>query len=299
MSNIVQNSGFETGTLPPWTNVPNNSVIVDMVNPHTGTYAARFVGNTTSILLSQNLATTPGTTYTLSYWVAVDPVGNPGATFSVFWDGVLIPGSTISAVSLLPYTEFTFTVTATNVTTPLTFEVNIPRGTGIILLYLDDVSVVPQAICYSGESLVLAKNIITGEISEIEAKKIQSNLHEVYSVNDDKFIPVKLNIVTGPTDRYRLIKKDSLGENQPSQDFYVTAGHKIVIDGIETKARDIPQAKRVKVEPEMVYSICTDKHEPILVNNLPVVSWGLDEWLGSTKQKNIKWTNNKINTFGI
>ncbi|XWV26798.1 hypothetical protein QJ857_gp0253 [Tupanvirus soda lake] len=294
MSNIVVNGGFETGSLPPWV---ASLVQINTTNPHTGTFAAQFtIGSTTTTTLTQTLTTVPGATYTLSYWVTALAAGLTVGTFFVLWDGVIVPGSVVLTSEITSYTEYTFTVTAIDASTTLTFVTQLTSGLEMIRVWLDDVSVILQAICFSGESLVLAKNTKTGEIAEIEAKNIYSDIHEVYSVNDQKFVPVKLNIVTGPTDRYRLIKKGALGENQPSQDFFVTSGHKIVINGVETKARDIPQAKRIKVEPELVYSICTDKHEPILVNNLPVVSWGHKEWLISTKMKNIKWTNNNPKT---
>lgn len=112
-------------------------------------------------------------------------------------------------------------------------------------------------ICYSGESLVLTKNILTKEIKEIAAKDVISGIHLVFDVNKKLFVPVKLNIVTGNTERFMKINKDSVAENQPNQNFYVTSGHRIMIDGVKVKARYITQAKRVKVPPQKVYSICT------------------------------------------
>lgn len=89
---------------------------------------------------------------------------------------------------------------------------------------LDDVSIPTVIICYSGNSLVYSKNKLTNEIKNINAKDIVSDVYEVYSTNDQKFIPVKYNIVTGPTKRYMLIKRNALNEDQPSEDFYVTSG---------------------------------------------------------------------------
>jgi len=161
-------------------------------------------------------------------------------------------------------------------------------------LVIDDISLVPQAICFAGDSLILTKNIQTNEIFEIEARNLLSDKHEVFSVGDHKFIPVIYNIVTGPVNRFKLIKKDAIGINQPDHDFYVTTGHKIVINGIETKAKNIPQAKTVKIKPQEVYSICCEKHQPILINNLPVIAWGHNEWIKNFENKNIVWKNNKL-----
>ena len=115
-----------------------------------------------------------------------------------------------------------------------------------------------------------------------------------YSVKDDKFVPIKYNIVTGPTTRYMKIEKDALGTDKPVADFYITSGHKLVIDGKEIKAGKIPQAKRVKVKPELVYSICTDQRQIILVNGLSVIALGFEEWDEYSKKRNIIWNDNYL-----
>ena len=91
-----------------------------------------------------------------------------------------------------------------------------------------------------------------------------------------------------------MIKKDSIGENQPSSDFYVTGGHVIVINGKETKARRIPNAKKVKVRSQKVYSICIEERQPILVNNLDVMAWGESEFLEHAKKVTLNWKDNKL-----
>src|ERR1035438_10132622 len=57
---------------------------------HSGGYAA-YLGATPGTL-SQTLATTAGSTYTLSYWLANDQVGGSDVpnSFSVSWDGAPI-----------------------------------------------------------------------------------------------------------------------------------------------------------------------------------------------------------------
>ena len=148
-------------------------------------------------------------------------------------------------------------------------------------------------ICYSGQSKIRTRNKITGVIADLCAKDVYSNVHEVYDVQKKEFVPVKYNVVTGPTNRYMLIKKDTFGENEPSEDFYITSGHKIVVNGVPTKARHIPEAKRVKVKPEAVYSICTRYATTIMVNGLEVVTWKADKWLAHSKKNNIDWSNNQ------
>jgi len=155
-------------------------------------------------------------------------------------------------------------------------------------------SIEAALVCYSGESFVLTKNILTGETSEIKAKNVYAGVHEVFDTANQIFIPVKLNIIAGPTIRYIKIEKNMLGKNEPSEDFYVTSGHKIVINGIETKAKYIPNVKRIKVEPENVYSICVDKRTSIKINGLNVIAWGYDEWTNYSTKKGLSWSNNNL-----
>lgn len=147
-------------------------------------------------------------------------------------------------------------------------------------------------VCYAGKSMILVKNILTDEICEMEASNVKSGMHLVFDTENNCFTPVKLNIVTGMIERFMLIKKNILGSNLPNADFYVTSGHKIIVNGKETKARKVPGAVRVKVNPQKIYSICTENRCPILINGLSVISWGYDEWIDYATKMGINWTNN-------
>ena len=199
------------------------------------------------------------------------------------------------------YTQYVFTIDNL-INAPLRF--GYIGGTGSLVSYLVDnvslvsVNAIPNVICYSGDSLVLTKNIKTCKIENIPAKNVYSNLHHVYNTSQKKFVPVRLNIVSGPTSKFRILVKDSLGLGKPSADFYVTPGHKILINGVSTKVRDIPQAKRVKNKFEKVYSICTDVHGPILVNGLETMAWSYSEWMHKAAKSGIYWNDNK-NTLNI
>ena len=109
------------------------------------------------------------------------------------------------------------------------------------------------------------------------------------------FIPVKHNIVTKASDRYMLLKKDSLSSRKPNKDFKVTGGHYLLIDGEQVKARHIKQAIRIKTKEKYVYSICTEYWTPILINNLNVFSWNADKWKEHVRRKGIVWFENKAN----
>ena len=289
--NLVVNCGFETGSLPPWT-VNSSFFNTRTFFVHTGTYCLAMQNSVSPGTISQVIPTVPGATYKLSYWF-LSTIDTNNNSFSASWDGITIPGSIIIDTSTGDvYVNYTFSgLIATTSNTVLSFsQFNDGFQDG-----LDDVSVVlTNPPCYSGKSKIHSKNIQTSEIANIDVSEILSNTHKVYNIDEQKFITVKYNIVTGPTTRYMKIPKDALGENQPSEDFYVTSGHKLIIDGKEIKAGKILQAKRVKVKPENVYTIVTEEHVPILVNNLAVMTYGYDEWLEYSKKRGIVWHNNKI-----
>ena len=134
-------------------------------------------------------------------------------------------------------------------------------------------------ICYHGLSTILTQNRFTNITELILAKNLLSNEHDVYSITQKAFTPVKLNIVTGNASKFILIKKDTLGENKPDKDFYITPGHPIIIDGKEVPAEKISTGEKVLLDNQEVYSICTDNRESILVNNLPVLTWSYYAWM--------------------
>ena len=146
--------------------------------------------------------------------------------------------------------------------------------------------------CFTGESKILTKNIRSNEIKIINANEILSGIHQVYSINDQQFTPVIYNIITGPNSNFMLIKKDALGENQPIEDFYITGGHPIIINRTEIEAQHIPETQNVTIDPTLVYTICIEKREPIMVNGLHVLSWELNEWIQKSTEQNIIWYDN-------
>ena len=139
-ANLIVNGGFETGDFTGWTTTPAASGSDFGVGgiPHTGSFAADFGGfslptpNFDSI--SQTLATVPGVSYTIDYWLlnGARPANN---RFLVQWGGVTI--SDIVNSGPFGYTEFTFTELATGTSTALSFSsYNAPD-----FYDLDDVSV--------------------------------------------------------------------------------------------------------------------------------------------------------------
>ncbi|MBK1897935.1 carbohydrate binding domain-containing protein [Chryseobacterium paridis] len=85
--NLVQNPGFETGTLSPWaagwnSNYTAPNVIADA---HTGGFGANYAATATTGFF-QNVNVTAGQQYTLSFWYKISGTGNGGRIWSNFLD---------------------------------------------------------------------------------------------------------------------------------------------------------------------------------------------------------------------
>lgn len=142
MGNLVTNGGFETGpytytnytgfTLPGWTGVecagsqgfwgsPGGFAPLNIENtgqgawitPHASSECADFGGFTPGDTLTQTVSTTPGSSYTLSFWFNDEHASSStNALFQVSWDG-----STVVSMPFTPSTpqtglwqQFTYTV---------------------------------------------------------------------------------------------------------------------------------------------------------------------------------------------
>jgi Carbohydrate binding domain/PEP-CTERM motif len=144
-ADLIINGGFETGDFSGWT-VTNNTDIngVDSSNPHSGTYEA-FFGQITAdglVSISQSVATIPGQSYTLSFWVMAEPgsgfSGTPDEFRASFGGNALLD---LLDLSPFPYTHYTYTVTATSPSSLVQFDATNDAG----FFDLDDVSMTALA----------------------------------------------------------------------------------------------------------------------------------------------------------
>ena len=287
MANLIQNGDFSAGLID-WTavSVALNNVVFNNAPP-----SAQMVGFTAS--LTQSITIPQADIYRLVFFVLTQQAPPPLSTLTVEINGVPTP-FIIPNINFWNQFSINFFALAGSTTIQFFNTTGFPNIPGVSI-FLDDVSVTAiPIICYSGESIVKCRNKVTDEIVDAKVKDIVSTIHEVYSTKNKKFVPVKYNILSGVTNRFMLIKKDSLGENQPSEDFYVTSGHILVINGKEIKARRVPGAKRIKVKSEKVYSICVENRQPILVNGLDVMAWGKSKWLDYAAEKDLVWIDNKL-----
>ena len=131
---LVANGGFETGNFDGWiTNLDNENVA--SIPAHSGSYAAT-MGNTGSLgFMSQNLATVPGKSYLLSFWVKYD--GNNPSEFKASWNNNVLLDLTNPHAG--GWTNLQYVLSASTTNTPLQFGFRDDIG----YVDLDDVRVVP------------------------------------------------------------------------------------------------------------------------------------------------------------
>ena len=143
-ANLITNGGFETGSFSSWTSSASLGASLNVqgmfngISPHSGNFqlVGRLPTPGSSLSLFQSFSTTPGTNYTVTFFLALSGSANIDVTF----DNTSIFNHLFS--SGFGYTEFTFSVTASNTVNFLEFIFG--NGTGTF--YLDDISVEPAGV---------------------------------------------------------------------------------------------------------------------------------------------------------
>lgn len=144
-ANLVINSDFETGDLSGWTlsgahSAPSDNGIyygVDSTDAHGGKYGAYFGPLGGIMQLDQTLITSPGATYTISFWLAQSPAA-PAPYINSFTAS--FGGTTLYSqvnVTNSGFTQYNFLSTASS--TSSTLEFGFRNDTGFFSL--DDISV--------------------------------------------------------------------------------------------------------------------------------------------------------------
>ena len=106
--------------------------------------------------LSQTIATTPGTSYNVSFWLwSYGIPGDISNQFQAKWDGAIIFNQTdIPGDCPVSYTQYQFTEVASSSSTVIEFGLRNDPG----YIYMDDISVnpvpIPGAVWLLGSGLV-------------------------------------------------------------------------------------------------------------------------------------------------
>jgi hypothetical protein len=137
-ANLVTNGGFETGDFTGWTQTDNAGLtFVSSSVVNTGTYAASFGTVLHNSFLSQDIATTAGQTYEVSFFLNTD--GGMTSFFSASFAG--FTGVTLMNPPAAPYSQITFQALASGPTSALSFAFRDDPG----FIHIDDVSVTQLA----------------------------------------------------------------------------------------------------------------------------------------------------------
>jgi hypothetical protein len=170
--NQVTNPGFETGDFTGWT-LSGDPICVGVVPAgsssfvvgsticgglgnsivHSGNSAAYLGSQNSDGMLSQTVATIPGATYDINFWLASLNLGtNIPNDFSVLWGGTTLASSTNVAPSA--FTDFDYHATAVGSAMTLTFR----SRNEFSYFVLDDVSVtqVGTAVPEPGDMVLTA-----------------------------------------------------------------------------------------------------------------------------------------------
>lgn len=275
----INNGTFNGGVLAPWT----------VWEPSSGPLTAQATGGVTGGCASfawttlterwssarQNLIpVTGGSSTTYSYAVRT-ATPRPRVTTTIL---NLVGGNTIIDFPVADdtYNFFSHTrVFSTGGSAPFFLLVgqDPPNEGGQI--FMDDISVFTPAVCISGRTQIRVKES-NDKISTIPASQVTKE-HRVFDTQRKEYVKVLMNIETGPTKKIVRIPAGSLGKSSPSEDLFLTTGHRVLYRGVETKARDLPGAVYVGV-PEKVYTFVCEHRCPIWANGADVMVYDEKEW---------------------
>jgi hypothetical protein len=285
MTNIVKNGSFTEG-LRHWQTIGDWSVNTEGV-------AQLNLNQTQSILIQSEIQIMPDHTYSFQY--AIRHIGTSGLSVIMkVSDNIsneIIYQSIVTAFDTEYQTISGIFHVPNNIElVRLTFEVYY-LGDEPEQIYLDNIVIFHYQICFRSDSLVLTQD------GPVKANELDPTYHLVYRTDTLKFVPLKIVVDAGNTINFFKLSKGLFGPDQPKHDLFITSGHRIIYQGNETKVRDIPGRKRIKLShPDHIYTLVCQDHCPVMVNGIGVIAYGLEEWKISRMSM---ITSNLVEKMGI
>jgi hypothetical protein len=105
-----------------------------------------------------------------------------------------------------------------------------------------------------------------------------------------KLVPLLFNAEFAGSAEFVKYAKDSLGQNMPDCDLYMTEGHPILHNNLERVSKRMINNETVKLvnyPSDFTYALVTEKRTFTLINNVPVCTWALTELQTNAKKAGI------------
>lgn len=290
-TNIVTNGGFESSSFSGW-NVSGNTdftMVIGGIAAQSGNYGV-FTGPAGAMcFISQTLATIPGNTYQLDYWLA--NFGSAPNEFQVTWGGAPVATSLTDAPAF-GYTRFTAPgLVATSTSTTLTFAIRHDPA----FFALDNVTVVSTGTPAPAADIALltastpdSKRVnftysVTGVVTQFEVR--------VYRSADEHF-DTATDVLIGSTNVTDIASGvGSVAGNlaiDPARPFV------LVIADPTNAVQESNEANNTAFFRKRVLGIVTPGFQ--LVGNLPPVD-GVPAWVGDTADALEQYGYNKTLRF--
>lgn len=300
MANIVINGNFDAG-LSDWLTetsndggvswFPSGDINLDPSQGIGGTNCAQYVLTLGPLvrLKQESIAVMEGQSYALQYYARRDnnvPEAGIANVFVIYQAGtntVIYQSSPSLATLTYSSNGVIFTVPPGVTKIDLVIEANYfefaPQPSPKEAFYVDEISIIQYLVCYSGRSIAMSRDVETGEEGWVRVDCLDPARHLVFNTASQEYVKIERVVKAGRTNRFFLFRKGCLNGTKPNEDFYITAGHKVLYNGVETKVRDMPHRKRKNLKwTEDVYTLVCQDHCPLLINGMEVMTYGLDEW---------------------